>query len=303
MSDSQTIQALLNEVATGSFVDIPPAPYIIDTPLIIDFGTQVEGGGFSGKGVTLISTITNGAPLLTIKVAANRYIRGFDFYKLRMQGSGTDGHGLFLDLSGGSAIRGDFYNFSFQDWMIEGFGGDGVNAQGSIFEGFFKNVRSRGNKGNGATLGSNGGVMSTMAWEHGSLGQNGKSGASLVGEAYDVKFSETYFLENGGPGIACPNGVSLVKGGGFENNQQSLAAGSVGPAVQGQNFGTFIGTTCGQENGKQTTMLNGFYLVSKLTLVGCQGVSGTVNGAGVVNQIGCGGSLIAGNGNVHIENL
>lgn len=192
MSDTAVIQALLDTVQSSApkLVVIPPGTYDIDGPMTINYTASTYSGGLSAYGVRFNSSITDGANLLTINVAAGCYCRGQKFMGLDLIGSKIDGTGLQI------TALGDLYNFVFRDIGIESFGGHGLSATGAIFEGIFENVRSRSNKGNGATLGNGatGGIMSTVAWIGGSCGQNGKYGMEFVNNAYDIKIRDTYFL-------------------------------------------------------------------------------------------------------------
>lgn len=291
MSDTAAIQALLDTVQdiAPKLVTIPPGTYNIDGPLTINYTASTFSGGLSAYGVRFNSSITDGANLLTINVAAGCYCRGQKFMGLDLIGSKTDGHGLCVSATG------DLYNFIFRDIGIESFGGDGLHATGACFEGTFENIRPRSNRGNGATLGNSatGGIMSTVAWIGGSCGQNGKYGMEFVNNAYDIKIRDTYFLLNGLAGLHCPNGCYKIEGGGFENNQQSLTATNTGPAISGQNFITIIGCTEGSEvvNGlkQQTSLLDGFYSVGEVTLIGVHTGNGIgkITGSRRCNLIGC----------------
>lgn len=300
MSDTAIIQALLDQVALGKFVTIPPGDYAVDSPLTLNYAANAIGGGWSAYGAALHSSISNGADLLTINVeAGGKVVRGQRFLGLNLFGSKADGSGLKIVCPSGSY----FYNFVFRDMMIENFGSDGVNALGNIFEGEFEDISPRGNAGNGATLGngaSGAGIMSSLAWRGGSCGQNAKCGMSLINYFYDLSVSDTYFLENGSFGLATSNGISSLRGKGFENNQQGLTAGAAGPAIHLVNFGTLGPLSCGGNNGKQTTLLDGAYIQQQTNLIGCRGVIGTINGKGVVNAVGCQTVPIAGSPDVHV---
>lgn len=290
MSDTAAIQAMLDRVpsAAPQCVVIPPGTYTIDVPLSVTYATNTYSGGLLAYGVCLKSVIRDGAPVLTISVGNGIVARGQKFCGFDIVGCNKEGHGLVLASTGG------LYNFVFRDIGIEQVGGDGVNATGGIFEGYFENVRPRNNGGNGATLGCGtlGNVMSTVAWIGGSCGQNGKHGMELVNNTYDVKIRDTYFLLNGLSGLHLPNGLSLIEGGGFENNQQSLQGTATGPAISGGNFITAIGVTEGAEtiNGlrQQTSLLDGFYSVGEVVLIGCHTYSGIgkLTGACRLNVIG-----------------
>lgn len=286
--DSPTIQALLDEVATGVFITIPPKVYNIATPLTLAYAHSVRGGGIAAEGVVLQSTITNGADVLTISIAAGgNDVRDTGIKDLTIIGNGKDGNGLRIL---GPDNTSWFYNFVVRDLVVEGVGGHGVYATGSVFEAIIENARVASCGGNGATLGTQGsGIMSSITWRSGSVRKNSGHGIALVGGSYDIAIEDTYFVENGLSGLDCPNGVIRVQGGGFENNQMSGA----GSAVTGQNFALFIGCTEGGNNGKQTSLLSGFYLVSNLTLVGVRADHGfgSIGGTGTISMVGCAGSI------------
>jgi hypothetical protein len=300
MSDTPVIQALLDQVAAGKFVTIPPGDYSIDSPLTLNYAANAIGGGCVAYGANLHSTITNGADLLTVNIeAGGKVVRGQRFRGLNLFGSKTDGHGLKIVCPAGSW----FYNFVFADMMVENFGGDGVNALGTIFEGEFANISPRGNAGNGATIGSDtaGGVASSLSWTGGSCGQNGKVGMLLANYFYDLTCDGVYFLENGSYGLQTTNGIMRLSGKGFENNQQALPAGQVGSAIRLLNFGNIGPLTCGGNNGKQTTLLDGAYITQQTNLIGCRGQMGSIGGTGgVVNAVGCQTVPTAANANIHI---
>lgn len=290
MSDTAAIQALLDQVQSSApaMVELPAAQLNIDGPLVLNLTESTFSGGLiAPKGCRLNSTIANGAPVLTINVAAGTFCRGQKFKGFDIIGSKADGHGLVINAVG------DLYNAAFEDIGVESCGGDGINATGAIFESFFHNVRPRSNRGNGATLGNGatGGVMSTIGWFNGSLGNNGGYGMEFVNNFYDGKIYNAYFLLNGKAGLHVPNGIKLLHGGGFENNQQSLAAGQVGPAVLGQNFGAFHDCTEGAEVGgytdghiRQSTLLGTFFLSPDGYLV----IDGVSAGTGVGSITGHG---------------
>lgn len=298
MSDSATIQSYLNQAAAGAFVTIPPGVYSIDTPLTLAFSTQQEWMGISAYGVRFNSALTVGGPVLTITVNANLFIRGFRLFGLTIIGGAKETHGLAINCT----TNGDLYNFALRDLAIENCNGDGLNAIGNIFEGLFENVCPRSNKGNGATLGNppsgTPGVMSSNKWRNGSCGQNTGYGIALAGEYYDVDIDGTYFLENGNAGLLAPNGITLLRGGGFENNQALSTAG--GPAIHGVNFGTLVASIEGGNNGKQNSLLGGWFNVGTLNLIGCHPAHGigSIGGSGRVNLIGSSSSGLGISGSV-----
>lgn len=308
MTDSQIFQGYLDQIAAGAFLksgsaagEVPMRTYAIDTPLTLAFKSQVECAGFELPGVTLISTITGGAPLLKVTVAPGLYVRGCHLSGIKAMGGGSEGHALTIDCSGGAAVSGDFYRFLISQWMIEGFGGDGVNVVGNVFEGTFEHMFPAGCRGNGMTLGSgaNGGILSSIKLSHGSYGNNMGNGLELTNGANDVEVRGIYFLLNGLAGVHCPNGLKLMQGGGFENNR-TLTADPVtkavlppGPAISGQNYGTFDCVTEGGNNNRQTSLMDGFYTVGQLTLRDVRPAHGIghVRGAGQLMMRGCSGGV------------
>lgn len=267
MTDAQTIQNYLNEVATGSFVTMPPGSYSIDTPLTLAFAKSCRGSGVDLRGVELKSALTVSEPLLTISVAANVFVR--DFYHIGgcYTGGASETHNLAVICTN---TDGMLYNAVFRDISSENANKDGLYAVGYLFETSLLNFNSSSNKGNGATLGNPAsgtpGIMSTMHWRDGSLRLNGGYGTQLIGEFYDLRRRDTYHVQNGLAAINAPNGISLLDGCGFENNRMA-ATETNGPALELQNFATIRNCTEGKElsDSHQTSFLD-IYLVGNLTV-------------------------------------
>lgn len=283
MDSTDFVQRYFDDMMAGYPAYLPEGKYEIARTLNIVFIKDVFRPKFIMYGRVFKSTIINATPVLTIKVLDGVTVRGALFAGLTILGSGADSNGIDIQVPTNSSW---FYNFKFVDISIEKCGGTGLYAVGSIFEGVFENVCCRDNNGCGVSLGSSimGGVMSSVTWRDGSVGQNGKYGFELLNGFYNLSLEDTYILENGLAGISCANGLMRMQGGGLENNQQT----STGPAIVGQNFATLIGVTEGGNNGKQTSLMGGFYSVSRVNLIGCvldHGI-GAVAGPGVVNNIG-----------------
>jgi hypothetical protein len=286
---AKVFQSLFDAVAAGGIVALPPGQFEIDKTLDLAFTDDTFNPVGTGYGLTLISAITDGSPVLRITVASGKAVRGLILAGFAIVGNGKEGNGIEISVPGNDAW---LYNFVLRDLMIERCGGDGINATGSVFEGLFERVCPRNNLRNGATLGqgAQGGTLSSITWRDGSIGQNGRYGMELTGDAYDVSLRDTYILENGDAGLVIPNGLTSMQGGGFENNRQNIAPGA---AIVGQNFGSFGLLTEGSNNGKQTSLMDQFYLVQYLNLigVGAQNGIGHIAGTGSVNRIGGVGTM------------
>ena len=304
-----TIQPYLDKVVAGGYAAIPPGVYNIATPLAMRYANNVRGGVLFAYGVTLVSNLEAGQDLLTISVANGGVtVRRPLWLGLTLQGTGKDGNGVRIAGSDNSSW---LYNFIMRDFTVEGFGKDGINATGSVFEGRIEDTCPSGNLGNGMTLGNAGtGVMSSMTVQGGSMRQNGQCGLNLVDEFYDLTEKDVYHVQNGYAGVNCPNGITRISGGGFENNQLATknpdgSAREPGPAITGQNFATIEFTTEGGNMNRQTSLLNGFYLVSRLLLIANRPYHGygTVNGKGSVEVISDTTAPTPGNGNVTVRQL
>lgn len=305
--DAPALQRALDEAFrtnTGGFLSIPPGVYRVGRPLRLSPPHHItHSSGIIAHGARLQSTIENGANVL--EIVSRSTFRFLQIHGLEIRGNGREGAGLLLECEEWGRY---LYNFSLNDVVVQGCGGDGCRLTGNVFEGQLYNCYMRNNKANGMTLGhgAKAGILSAIHAMASVFGENGGEGVALANKCYDVGFHGCYFLLNGRYGLVAPNGCTLLSHSGFENNHQSAADfRSGGAGVKLGNFGTLIGCTA-YSVYKQTALLDGF-VSGRLTMVGCSGSGGKAasdaylarlrgDGKGQAIVLGCSGEIRRENG-------
>jgi hypothetical protein len=117
------------------------------------------------------------------------------------------------------------YSWKLMDLDIEHFARDGLFFQGSVFEGECHAVTCADNGRNGMTFRNDGppndtGIVSAIAIFGGQMRQlrHGDAERDSYQEPRDLNISQTYFVENKGPGLNAVAGPTMAMGCGFENN-------------------------------------------------------------------------------------
>lgn len=266
----QKIFAAALDGADARMIVIPPGRYKVSKTIEVVTSRKPNGNvtrrsGISAQGALLVSTISNGSPIIRIESRAT--LRYFLIEGLQIKGSGRDGAGIAVSCQMRGAY---FYNFCLRDVVVEGCGGDGCQLVGNIFEGQIINCYFRDNKKNGATFshGAENTVFSAVHVMGCVFGQNGVHGVEMSNGAMDVGFFGCYFLLNRQYGLTASHGVSLLSHCGFENNHQGapdFAHGDAGMEVR--SFATLVGCTA-YSIYNQTHLVKA-WIASQLTLVGC----------------------------------
>lgn len=223
-------KALAWASANNSTVLVPGLNYCIANPIrCTPTGNVVAPWGLLGQGATLTSKITNGADVMFL--SSNTVVRYFHMSNIKIQGSGSDGNGLHMQVLSGSSF---FYNAIVDGISIEGAGQHGLFVEGNVFESAFNNSFFQDNKKNGATFAdSGGGVCSAINIMNCYFNQNGASGlvATVIGAQYggatDVRVYGGYCRDNQQFGFYYNNGTNgaCITQVGFENNCRSLSPG------------------------------------------------------------------------------
>jgi hypothetical protein len=133
-------------------------------------------------------------------------------------------------------------------------------------------------------------MASALKWEGGGFRNNQVAGLMLDNGARDMSVSDAYFVENKGPGISAPGGITSVSTSGFENNQ--------GQGIVFQNYGNFVNNSFSTW-GPQQVGISG-YLAGQASMIGNTSEyygSGT-NTTKLANLQGNGGLTLIGSGNV-----
>ena len=125
----------------------------------------------------------------------------------------------------------------------------------------------------------------------GGVRKNGVAGLILDNGASDLSVTGAYFVDNDGPGLIAPSGITSVRSSGFENNLGSGAIVLGSASFADDTFATY---------GRQPTAIGGYLSGDHVVLTG---VGNEYYGAGadptvLANLQGQGTLAIAGGGNV-----
>lgn len=291
--DTEALQAALDAIfdpaAPGAgILTIPPGVYKITRTLRVDvrrhLGNQRRVVAY---GARLLSAITDGSHVLHIR--SDAYWRFMSLEGLDILGSGTDGHGLYLDCD--DRIK-SLYNFCLRDLVIRGCGGDGCRMYGNVFESQVVGCRFVDNRENGATFAHSphGGVLSAIHVFGCSFDDNAREGAAII-TSYDIAFEGCAFRRNGGFGLFAGNGCELVSGCRFEDNHRTASGFENGGAGMGlRRFATLIGCS-GYSTSTQTHLIDADVSgsLAQLVMVGCSGGGqGAAQRAGLARLRGSG---------------
>ena len=279
--------AALTAALQGEYVaQLTGQTYTITSPIVIHVTGTVTGPvGIDGGGATLISQVTNGAPLIQIIADPGVNMRYLTLSNFNIEGNGQEGDGIQIIADGND--RG-VYDWSISNVNVEHVGGYGIDVRGSVFEGMVSNSWMSGNTLGGAYFAhsAGGGIASALRWFGGGFQNNGGAGLTLDNGARDMVVDDASFVNNHGPGISALWGITAVSDSNFVNNQ--------GAGATFQNYGNFDDNTF-STSGSQTIGMSA-YLVNTATLVNN---ASTYTGAGsdptvLANMRGPGGLFVAG---------
>src|SRR5262249_28216601 len=136
--DTAALQAALDAAFAPDgpgFLEIPPGTYRVSRTLNIIAGKGemrdiTRHHGIPAHGARLHSTIDGGGNVLQLVCRAT--MRFLTIEGLDIQGSGREGHGLYLECEYKEHY---LYNFCLRDLVVQGVGGDGLRLIGNVFEG------------------------------------------------------------------------------------------------------------------------------------------------------------------------
>ena len=198
-------------------------------PIAIDVTETCLAPGLDLNGAKLIADFNDaGRRAITIRVPASRRgvaLRGMRIMNGTILAASPAQDALALEcLTNQSWI----YSWKLINLDIEHFHRDGLFFDGSVFEGECHAVTCSDNGRNGMTFRNNGGlgdigIVSAIAIFGGQMRKNGHAGIETQStvpyqEPRDLNISQTYFVENKGPGLLATSGFSMAMGCGFENN-------------------------------------------------------------------------------------
>jgi hypothetical protein len=249
--------ALSAAIAGGYVAQLNGGTYTVSQPIVIHINSTIEGPlGIDGGGATLVSQITNGAPVIEIDVGPGVDLRYLDLSNFNIVGNGQEGDGIKIVADGND--RWD-YNWTINNVNVSHVGGYGLDMQGSIFEGMVSNSFMNSNGLGGAYIANSadGGIASALRWFGGGFENNNGPGLTLDNGARDMTVDGATIADNNGPGISALSGITSVTDSSFQDNH--------GDGVMFQNYGDFNDNTF-TNSGAQTIGISG-YLAGDGTLI------------------------------------
>ncbi|HKU98032.1 MAG TPA: Ig-like domain-containing protein, partial [Vineibacter sp.] len=251
--------ATLNAAVQGGYVaHLSGQTYTITEPIVIHVTRTTQGAlGIDGGGATLVSQVTNGAPLIQIVVDPGVDFRYLTLSNFTIAGNGREGDGIQIVADGNDRW---VYNWTIDNVTVQHVGGYGLDVQGSVFEGSVCNSWMIDNAKGGAAFAhsAGGGQVSALRWFGGGFKDNGGAGLVLDNGARDMTVDGAAFVNNADVGISAAWGISAVSSSTFQDNH--------GVGVWFQNYGNFNNNTF-TTSGAQSIGIKG-YLAGNATLVG-----------------------------------
>lgn len=221
--------ALRAKFASGDMLNWTGGNVRLRRPITIDVTTNMLGPGVDLNGAKIIADFDDmrqNAITIRIPATANKVsLRGMKFCNgvIVAESPAQDAIALVC-----STNQSWIYSWKFMNLDIEQFARDGLFFNGSVFEGECHAVTCADNGRNGMTFRNDGprddmGIVSAISIFGGQLRKNGNAGIETQSvipyeEPRDLNISQTYFVENKGPGLHATAGFSMATGCGFENN-------------------------------------------------------------------------------------
>jgi hypothetical protein len=133
--------ALRNAVSGGYVAEMSEQTYTVTQPIVINVTSTIQGPlGIDLGGATIVSQITNGAPVIQINAGPGVDLRYLTLSNFTIQGNGSEGAGIKLVADGNDRL---IYNFELDNVTVRGVGGYGLDVRGSVFEGMVSMSSSR----------------------------------------------------------------------------------------------------------------------------------------------------------------
>ena len=221
--------ALRSKFSTGDVLNWTGGNVRLKRPIVIDVTTGLTGAGVDLNGAKIVADFNDPRQsALMIRIPAERKnvaFRGLKIFNgsFLAESPARDAIDLVC-LTNQSWI----YSWKFMNLDIEGFARDGLFFDGSVFEGDCHAVTCSSNGRNGMTFRNDGpqgdlGIVSAIAIFGGQMRKNGNAGIETQSvirfqEPRDLNISQTYFVENKGPGLNAVGGFTMAFACGFENN-------------------------------------------------------------------------------------
>jgi hypothetical protein len=286
--------ALRSAIAGGYLAEMTGQTYTVTAPIVINVTSTLQGPlGIDLGGATIVSQITNGAPVIQINAGPGVDLRYLTLSNFTIQGNGQEGDGIKIVADGNDRW---IYNFTLDNVTVRGVGGYGLDVQGSVFEGLISNSSMIGNRQGGAYFGhsAGGGQVSALRWFGGTIEDNGGAGIFLGNGARDLSVDGITVADNNGDGISAEWGLTSVTDSQFRDNH--------GDGIWFQNFGYFNNNTF-TTSGVQATGMSA-WVTGNAVVTGSRSVytgSGSdptvlanLQGTGNVYMVGDTGKVITG---------
>jgi hypothetical protein len=258
-STSNELASLLHAAFAGGYVaNTSKRTFTVSEPIVIDVTSDMQGPvGVDLGGAAIISSIAGGAPVIQINAASGVDLANLTLSNFSIYGNGDEGAGIRISADGADRR---IHDWSVHEVTVQHVGGAGLDIVGHVTNGTVFNAWMHDNAGGGAHFanGVNGGVLSDIEWSGGGFRRNDVGGLVLDDGAQHVSVNGAYFVENRGPGIVAPSGITLVTSSGFENND--------GAAIKFSGHGDFWANTF-STYGPQTVGISGI-LSGKASILG-----------------------------------
>jgi hypothetical protein len=250
--------AMLSAAIAGGYVaHASGGTFTVTAPIVIHIDSTIQGPmGIDLGGATIVSQITNGAPVIEFVVGPGVDLRYLTLSNFTIQGNGQEGDGIKIVADGNDRW---VYSWNIDHVTVDHVGGYGLDVQGSVFEGLVSDSSMNGNGAGGAYFShsANGGIVSAVHWFGGGFEGNDGAGLTLDNGARDMSVDHVTFADNHGVGISASSGITSVTDSTFDDNQ--------GAGVWFQNYGNFNNDTF-TTSGSQTTGIDGY--LGSATLIG-----------------------------------
>jgi Ca2+-binding RTX toxin-like protein len=284
---SPDLGSILSAAIAGGYVaNLSGATYTVTSPIVIHIDSTIQGPlGIDLGGATIVSQITNGAPVIEIDVGPGVDVRYLTLSNFTIQGNGHEGDGIKIVADGNDRW---LYNWNIDNVTVQHVGGYGLDVQGSVFEGLVSNSWMNDNGKGGAYFAHlDAGQASALRWFGGGAENNGGAGMTLDNGTRDMSVDGATFSNNGGAGIEATSGITSVTDSTFDNN--------TGKGIDFQLYGNFNNDTF-TTSGAQTVGISG-YVVGNTSLIG-----NVATGSETLAQLsGNGGSFQSGNAGTIVD--
>ena len=93
--------ALRNAIAGGYVAEMSGQTYTVTQPIVINVTSSIQGPlGIDLGGATIVSQITNGAPVIQVNAGPGVDLRYLTLANFTIQGNGREGDGIRIDPGG-----------------------------------------------------------------------------------------------------------------------------------------------------------------------------------------------------------